>query len=132
MMGGLAYLGASGGDIFGKMMPLGLALVMAGPAVSEVISCEMADGDALNFSIDRNQFVDAVDANEPPRRKVTHVRYGAKAFPAEPILIGDMLGFQADGLSGSTMMFVIQPGGAAVLSNRGQGLRVEGTCEVVN
>ena len=132
MIGNLAYGGASGGSIFGKMMGVGCAICIGAPAFAEVISCEMSDGDALEFTIDHNQFVDAIDVDEPPRRKVTYVQYGAKQFPAEPIVLGQTRGFHADGLGGSTMMFVMQNDGSAILTNRQQGLRVEGLCEVVN
>jgi hypothetical protein len=132
MMGSATYVTPFGGCILGKMIPLGAAFLVAAPAMAEVISCEMSDGDTLEFTIDHNQFVDAVDPNEPPRRKVTHVSYGARSFPAEPIVIGPTRGFHADGLGGTTMMFIMQPGGAATLTNRELGLRVEGLCEVKN
>ena len=132
MMGRVDMNGASGGSILGKMMVAGCAMIMAGPVVADVVTCEMSDGGTLEFIIDRNQFVDAIDVNEPPRRKATSVRYGDKQFPAEPILLGEMRGFHADGLGGSTLLFVVQPDGAARLTNQKQGLRRDGFCEVVN
>ena len=109
------------------------ALVLsATPAVSQSVTCFMENGAALNFTIDRNQFVDAVDPSDPPRRKVSMVTFGEKHFPAEPFLIGDTLGFQAEGLGGTTTVFVMQAGGTAVFTDTRAGLRVTGQCEAIN
>lgn len=132
MMGQVAYVGASGGEILGKMMQAGCALMLAAPAWADVITCDMDDGNALAFEIDRNQFVDAISADEPPRRKVTLVQYGPETFSAEPLLIGDLRGFEAQGNGGATTVFVMQPDGTARLTNQQDGLRVDGFCEVTD
>lgn len=86
----------------------------------------------LSFEIDRNQFVDAIDVNEPPRRKVTQVQMGTKNFTAEPFLIGDVRGFWAEGLGGSDSIFVVNPDGSAKFSNPILGESLTGTCEDLN
>ncbi|WP_131801572.1 hypothetical protein [Cognatiyoonia koreensis] len=122
---------ASGGSILGKMIQAGCAVLITGPAAAETVSCMMDDGDEVAFMIDRNQFTHPLDPDEPPQRKVTTVRYGAKHFPAEPILMGDIRGFQAEGLGGTTMLFIMQSDGTAILANNHEGLRIGGHCEVM-
>lgn len=108
-----------------------LALVLVGfPAQADTVSCVLVDGTGLSFVIDRNQFVTAVSPEEPIRRKATVVRMGADTLHAEPFLIGDMRGFQAEGPSDSHMMFVVHKDGTAQLTRRGDGLAIDGTCEV--
>ena len=106
--------------------------LLASPALADTVHCVMADGAEVRFVIDRNQFIDAVTPEEPIRRKVTLVRWGARQFPAEPFLIGEMRGFHAAGLGDSEVMFVVQPDGSAQLSNRRAGQQTAGTCEVSN
>jgi len=84
---------------------------------------------SLSFDIDRNQFVDAVNPNEPPRRKITQVEMGARPFPAEPFLIGDVRGFWAEGPGGSDSIFVVNADGSAKYSNPQMGEALVGICE---
>ena len=107
----------------------GLAL-SALPALAERVTCEMTDGAALTFDIDRSQFSPARDPKEPPRQQRTVVRYGDTQFPAAPFFIGDTRGFEAEGLGGTTTLFVMQPSGAARLSNARAGTELAGICTV--
>jgi hypothetical protein len=108
---------------------LAIACTTASPALADTLICQMSDGSDLSFVIDRNQFMDAVDANEPPRRKVTTVRHGAHQFTAEPLLIGQMRGFHADGMGGTSIMFVVTPDGSATYTNAQVGQILTGDCE---
>lgn len=99
------------------------------PAMAEVITCDMAD-DPLSFTIDPTQFAAPVNVNEPPRQARTIVSYGDKSFPATPFLISDTRGFEAEGLGGTTTIFVMQNNGDAVLSDHRAGLRITGRCTV--
>lgn len=101
----------------------------AGPVSAEAVLCDM-QGAALEFFIDRNHFAAPVDANEPPRRAATVVSYGTQQFPATPFLIGDTRGFEAEGLGGTTTLFVMQPNGDAVYSNSLAGTRITGKCTI--
>jgi hypothetical protein len=105
-----------------------LALTAA-PVGAEVVACQMATG-ALEFAIDRNHFAAPVDMNDPPRRAATVVQFGDATFPATPFLIGDTRGFEAEGLGGTTTLFVMQPTGEAVFSNRRAGQRITGNCTI--
>lgn len=108
-----------------------LAMIMAASqAAAQDYSCEMGNGEAVAFVIDRNQFIDAVSPEEPIRRKVTFVQMGDARFPAEPFIIGDAAGFHAEGLGGASVMFVVQPNGTATYANTTSGARRVGTCEV--
>ena len=93
----------------------------------------MRDGrwNTVRFEIDPNQFVDAVNAGEPIRRKITQVEMGTTRFPAEPFIIGDTKGFSAESLGGGTIMFVINKAGLATQSDRQSGHRTTGICEVL-
>lgn len=102
---------------------------LSAPAMADTITCDL-EGTSLAFTIDRTQFAPPHDAGEPPRRKVTTVRMGDAQFPAEPILMGDVRGFWAEGLSGSNMMLVVQADGSAVFTNVDAGQRLTGQCEV--
>ena len=105
--------------------------LLAGPIAAETITCDLG-GDMLRFTIDHSQFVNPQDPNDPPRRKITTVQYADKQFPAEPIVMGDLRGFHAEGLGGTAALFIVQPGGAAALTNHKLGQRIEGTCQVVD
>ena len=106
------------------------ALAMsAAPVWAEVVTCDMDSG-PLRFAIDRSQFSPPVDANDPPRQAATVVQFGERRFPATPFLIADTRGFEAEGLNGTTTLFVMQSDGTAVLSDRRAGLRVTGTCTI--
>lgn len=120
-----------------------LASIMASTVSADSLSCRLqapcdgraecdAEPVALRFDIDRNQFVDAVNPNEPPRRKITQVAMGARQFPAEPFLIGDVRGFWAEGLGGSDSIFVVNADGSAKFSNPQMGETLIGTCEDLN
>ena len=93
------------------------------------LSCVMADGEAVDFTIDRNQFIDAVSPEEPIRRKVTFVRMGAARFPAEPFIIDDLRGFHAVRSDASQIMFVVNPDGSATYANTTSGEKRFGICE---
>ena len=124
------------GEFSGKMKPRHLFaialpfLIAAAAARADTISCEMEDGVALTFIIDRSQFVTEISPEEPIRRKTTNVRYGDRRFPAEPFLIGEMRGFHAQNVGGTDMMFVVRPDGAATFTDPRAGLRATGTCEI--
>ena len=107
-----------------------LCATMAGPALAEVVSCELA-GVPIQFEIDRTQLAPAVDMNEPTQRRVTIVRMGEAQFPAEPIVMGEVRGFWAEGMGGADIMLVMQPDGTAVYANPRAGERLTGTCEVL-
>lgn len=113
---------------------LGLAVCLSvglcGSAQAQDIKCVMADGTPVAFQIDPNQFIDAVSSEEPIRRKVTQIRMGDSRFPAEPFIIGQMRGFHAEDLGGTSMMFVVRPDGSARAANARQGYDLSGTCEV--
>ncbi len=55
---------------------------------------------------------------------------GDATFPAEPIMMGDMRGFWAEGMGGTDVMMVMQGDGTAIFSNQNAGERITGTCEV--
>ena len=114
--------------------------VCAAPLAAETVrcplspACQTASGcdvvTNVEFTIDLNQFAPAVDANDPPRRKVTLVTMGDAQFPAEPIWFeGGIRGFSAEGWGGSEMLFIVQPDQTATLVDPREGLRLTGTCE---
>ncbi len=111
-------------------MPALLCAAMAAPAMAEVVSCDLS-GLPVRFEIDLSQFAPALDPDEPTRRRVTNVQMGDAQFPAEPIIMGDVRGFWAEGQGGSDMLMVMQGDGAAVYANAGAGDRLTGTCEVL-
>ena len=111
-------------------MPALLCATLSGPAVAEVIACDLS-GVPIQFAIDRAQFAPALDLAEPPRRRITTVQMGDATFPAEPILMGDVRGFWAEGLAGSDVMMVMQGDGSAVYTDARAGERLTGTCEVL-
>lgn len=107
-----------------------LASLATSPVWADEITCAMEDGQDLVFTLDRNQFVLPQDPNDPPRRKITQVRYGDKSFPAEPFLLGDRIGFHAEGLGGTSAIFALGPDGRATYANARAGARIAGLCEV--
>ncbi len=111
-------------------MPALFCAAMAGPAVAEGVSCDLSGG-PLQFEIDRTQFAPALDQNEPTQRRMTTVRMGDAQFPAEPILMGDVRGFWAEGMGGSDVMMVMQGDGTAIYTDTRAGERLTGTCEVL-
>jgi len=110
-------------------LPAILACATATAAHADTLACIMDDGQAINFTIDRNQFIDAVTAEEPIRRKITFVDAGDKRFPAEPFIIADRRGFHATGLGDASVMFVVTATGDATYSNTRTGEKRFGTCE---
>jgi len=102
-----------------------------GPLQAEQVRCEMDDGATLAFDIDPSQFAPALDPKEPPRQQRTVVRYGDKQFPATPFYLGQARGFEAEGLGGTTTLFVMQPSGEARLSNARAGTALQGTCTLL-
>jgi hypothetical protein len=88
----------------------------------------------LHFDIDPNQFAPAIDANEPPRTKITQVTEGDETFAAEPILMDSgVRGFWTD-QDGSARILTVQPDGAAVYTrtapNLPDGEKRTGQCGV--
>ncbi len=112
-----------------KMQAL-LCASLSGPAAAEVVICDLS-GIPVQFEIEREQFAPPLDLAEPPRRRITTVQMGDAEFPAEPILMGDVRGFWAEGLAGSEVMMVMQADGSAVYANTRAGERLTGTCEVL-
>lgn len=110
-------------------LPAIFASAIAGPVVADEIACMMNDGESVTFTIDRNQFIDAVTPEEPIRRKVAYVIAGDKTYPAEPFIIGTTRGFHATGLADASIMFVVTPQGAATYTNSRTGEKRFGTCE---
>ncbi len=113
----------------GYALTAGLALSPLA-AMAESIRCEMDNDQTLTFDIDHTQFAAPQHAKEPPRQQRTHVAFGDKQFPATPFLLADVRGFEAEGLGGSTVLFVMQANGSALLSNAQQGTKLSGTCTV--
>ena len=123
------------------LRPLLLICLTASPALAERVSCTLSqpcpiltdcatETLALDFVIDRSQFVAAVDVNEPPRKKVTVVTLGEEQFRAEPFLIGDVRGFWQDTEAMSDRMFTMQADGSAIYSESPSGVQLSGLCEV--
>lgn len=104
--------------------------VLPSLAMAEIVSCDLS-GIPVQFEIDRAQFAPALDLKEPPRRRITTVQMGDAQFPAEPIRMGDVRGFWAEGLGGSEVMMVMQGDGSAVYADTRAGERLTGTCEVL-
>ena len=107
-----------------------LCATLSGPAMAEVISCDLS-GVAVQFEIDRAQFAPAIDNQEPVRRRVTTVYMADAQFLAEPIMIGDVRGFWAERTDGSDMMFVTHPDGSAFFADSRTGSVTTGTCVVL-
>ena len=105
-------------------------LLLPGAALAQDFDCAMADGMRVTFRIDPAQFVTAVSPEEPIRKKLTVVQMGDATTPAEPFIIGDTRGFHAEGLGGSSIMFTVDPAGAATWANVRSGARLDGQCEV--
>ena len=112
-----------------------LATTFAGPALGDSLLCSLQCKDGshcssealeISFDIDRNQFVSAVDPNEPPYRKVTTVRMSGETFEAEPFLVKDTRGFWAEDLNA---IFVVNSDGSATFSNSATGETLIGQCE---
>ncbi|MEL6640036.1 MAG: hypothetical protein AAFP98_01785 [Pseudomonadota bacterium] len=101
----------------------------ASAGLAETVTCVMEDGTDLAFSIDLTQFSAPHHVNEPPRQQRTQVTYGARRFAATPFLMGAARGFEAEGLGGSTLVFVMQPNGSARLSNSQLGRAITGHCD---
>ena len=111
-------------------MPALLCATMPMPAMAETVVCDLS-GTPVRFAIDRAQFAPALDLAEPPKRRVTTVEMGDARFPAEPIMMGDVRGFWAEGLAGSDVMLVMQADGSAIYADTRAGERLTGTCEVM-
>lgn len=111
-------------------IPAFLCATLAGPAMAETIACDLS-GIPVQFQIDPAQFAPARDTAEPPRRRITTVQMGDATFPAEPIMMGDVRGFWAEGLAGSDVMMVMQSDGTAVYADTRAGERLTGTCEIL-
>jgi len=109
-------------------MQTALCAAMAGPAMAEVVSCDLS-GVPLRFEIDRAQFAPALDSNEPIRRRMTIVQMGDAQFLAEPILMGKVRGFWAANDDGPDVMMVMQGDGSGVYTADNQ--RLTGSCEVL-
>ena len=111
-------------------MVLAATMALSGSiGAAETVSCLMDDGTDLAFTIDLTQFSAPHHVNEPPRQQRTVVTHGARSFAATPFLMGAARGFEAEGLGGSTTVFVMQPSGAARLSNAQMGRTLDGLCQ---
>ena len=108
---------------------LGVAFVPT-TAMAEVVSCDLS-GTPVRFEIDYAQFAPPMNPNEPTQRRVTTVQMGDAQFPAEPILMGDVRGFWAEGMGDSDVMMVMQADGSAIYADARAGERLTGTCEVL-
>ena len=106
-----------------------LCATLSTPAMAEVVTCDLS-GTPVSFAIDATQFAPAINKNEPERRRITTVSMGDATFPAEPLMMGDVRGFWAEGMGGSDVMMVMQSDGSAVYSNTRAGQRLTGTCTV--
>ena len=117
------------------------ALLMSGPVMADRVECRLSapcpgsgicvqDIVPLSFEIDRNQFVAPVDANEPPRNKVTQVDLGGVKFAAEPLIIGDMMGFWEDAEAMGERMFTLGPDGMGLYTEWPAGVELSGECVV--
>lgn len=106
-----------------------VACAAATPMMADELACVMTDGSDVAFTIDRNQFVDAISAQEPARRKVTTVTAADKTYPAEPFIIANTRGFHATGLGDASIMFFVGPDGRATYTNSRSGEKLLGICE---
>lgn len=117
-----------------------LATSVSSFAHADVLNCsftELCDADDscvlvtmdLRFEIDRNQFVDAINTNEPPRNKVTDVTMNGETFTAEPFLIGDVRGFWADTKEAGNRILMIEADGTAQYAEPDLERTMTGTCE---
>ena len=118
-----------------------LAIANVTSARAELVECVLSepctttgvclrDSIDLHFVIDRNQFADAVNVNDPPRRKVTLVTLGDEEFSAEPMIIGDVRGFWQDTEATGDRIFTMQADGSGVYSESPSGKTLTGSCEV--
>ncbi|WP_157058892.1 hypothetical protein [Loktanella sp. 5RATIMAR09] len=107
-----------------------LCATIAGPAVADVISCDLS-GVPVRFAIDASQFAPAQHPADPPRRQITTVQMGDTAFAAEPVILGDTQGFWATQADGAEVLFVMQPDGTAIYTDTRNAAPMTGTCEVL-
>ncbi|SLN15910.1 hypothetical protein [Pseudooctadecabacter jejudonensis] len=123
------------------MRPLGrtLAVCLALPATTgqadwtcrlTQVGCDLICPDMqVAFEVDRNQFVNPQNPNDPPRRQVTTVTMDDATFVAQAILMaGGVEGFHEDaGALGSRLM-IVRPDGTARLTLRPQNTEWTGQC----
>ena len=110
-------------------MAAALFATCAAPVAAETVRCDL-DGTALSFPIDMAQFAPPQNPAEPPQRRLTTVTMGAAKFPAEPVVMDGARGFWAEDVNGAELLMIMQPDGAAVLSNSTTNDRLTGTCTV--
>jgi len=108
-------------------VPALLCATMAGPALAEVVTCDLS-GVAVRFEIDRTQFAPAIHKDEPARVRITTIQMGDAAFPAEPIIMDKVRGFWA---AETDAMMVMQGDGTAVYVAPRTSERLTGKCEVL-
>ncbi|MEJ6398245.1 hypothetical protein [Yoonia sp. 208BN28-4] len=101
---------------------------LSGPC-ADFQACGTTGAD-LEFTIDRTQFAPAIDADEPPRRKLSIVQLGQAQFPAEPFIISDTIGFSAEAFGGAPAIFAMQPDGTGTYAVARHGYELTGPCEV--
>lgn len=71
---------------------------------------------SVRFAIDPNQFVDAQDAGDPPRRQITQVTLDGATFMAEALMFpGGVTGFHEGTGDLARRLMIVQPDGAARL-----------------
>jgi hypothetical protein len=111
-------------------MPALLCATMSGAALAKVVTCDLS-GTPVRFNIDRAKFAPALDLAEPQKRRITTVRRCDSQLSAEPILMGAVGGFWAEGLAGSDVMMVMHADRSAIYADTHLGERVTGTCELM-
>lgn len=118
-----------------------LGLVLPHSAEAQRVDCRLSapcpavgvcvpERKRLTFEIDRSQFAPPVHRDEPPRVKVTHVDLGGIRFAAEPMIIGDIIGFWEDAEAMGSRIFTLGPDGIGVYNEDPAGIRLTGRCEV--
>ena len=88
----------------------------------------METGQQVNFVVDASLFVNEFNANEPIPRKLTDIKVDGVKTIGEPFRLGELRGFSFEDPAGSTTLFVVNPDGLAVMSNRRDDIRINGTC----
>ncbi|MFW2544520.1 hypothetical protein ACN2XU_17935 [Primorskyibacter sp. 2E107] len=90
------------------------------------------DNTEIRFTIDADQFAPPLDRGDPPRRRVTQVRFGETSFEAEPIMSGETRGFWLQTADGRARLLTIRADGAALYSEDPSGQTWPGHCEGID
>ncbi len=108
------------------------------PCLADQLACQLVpEGGgpevSLHFGIDRGQFAPPQSPEDPPRRLRSIVTMGETRFAAEPLLMeGGRRGFWTQERAEGPAMMVIEPEGAAKLTDVNSGTVYVGTCEDVH